>query len=418
MSKKNTRELFAVLLVAALLNGCGGGGGDGDSAPLSLIIDAFRLRGLAGANDEYVQVVNPSASPGKVRATSGTGYAIVASDGIVRCTIPNDTVIPGHGHFLCVNSMGYGLAATAAGDATFTVDIPDNAGIAVFNNNTGGAKFNLANRLDAVGSTTEANTLYREGTGVPAFNPVFSIDYSWVRDLCGKGGSITTAGACPSLTGVGKDTGNNAADFYYVDTNGTATGGQQRLGAAAPRNLSSPVVGSQPIAAAVLDSCATADTPPNRARDFTSDAANNSTFGTLEARVTFTNNTSAPLTRLRFRIVDITTFPAPSGFADLRPRTSTSVVVTVDRPPCGAGTSNINLQGTTLEAPPDQINGGGFNSTLVVTSITPAAPLAVGASIDVRFLIGIQQTGNFRVGVLVESLPDGGGTFEISGATG
>src|SRR2546421_6096294 len=96
--------------------------------------------------------------------------------------------------------------------------------------------------------------------------------------------------------------------------------------------------------------------PPNQIRDFTSVPANNSTFGTLDIRRTFTNNTGANITRLRFRIVDLTTFPAPLGIADLRPLTSTAVVVTVDRPPCGAGTSNVTVQGTTLEQPPTQSN--------------------------------------------------------------
>ena len=36
----------------------------------------------------------------------------------------------------------------------------------------------------------------------------------------------------------------------------------------------------------------------------------------------FVNNTGGAVTRLRFRVLDQTTFPAPSGFADLRTRTS------------------------------------------------------------------------------------------------
>src|SRR5207249_1140568 len=85
--------------------------------------------------------------------------------------IPNGTVIPAHGHYLGVNSVGYSLAAypagngtSATGDATYTTDIPDNAGIALFKSATP-ANFTLANRLDAVGATSEANTLYKEGTG-------------------------------------------------------------------------------------------------------------------------------------------------------------------------------------------------------------------------------------------------------------
>src|ERR1043165_8538740 len=56
-----------------------------------------------------------------------------------------------------------------------TTDIPDNAGIALFRTSTV-ANFSTATRLDAVGSTAEANTLYKQGTGYPALTP-FSIDY-------------------------------------------------------------------------------------------------------------------------------------------------------------------------------------------------------------------------------------------------
>jgi hypothetical protein len=140
-------------------------------------------------------------------------------------------------------------------------------------------------------------------------------------------------------------------------------------------------------------------------RDFTSDPPNNSTFGTLDIRRTIVNNTGGNVTRLRFRVIDITTFPAPSGIADLRPRTSTAVVVTVDRPPCGSGTSNVTVQGTQLEQPPGQPNGGGFNSSLGAQTVTLATPLANGASIDVRFLLGIQQTGSYKFFLNIEALP-------------
>ena len=140
-------------------------------------------------------------------------------------------------------------------------------------------------------------------------------------------------------------------------------------------------------------------------RDFTSDPPNNSTFGTLDIRRTVVNNTGGNVTRLRWRVIDITTFPAPSGIADLRPRTSTAVVVTVDRPPCGSGTSNVTVQGTTLEQPPSQPNGGGFNSSMSSGTVTLATPIANGASLDVRFLLGIQQTGSFKFFINVEALP-------------
>jgi len=153
--------------------------------------------------------------------------------------------------------------------------------------------------------------------------------------------------------------------------------------------------------------------PPNRVRDFTSDPANNSTFGTLSIRRRFENNTGADITRLRFRIIDITTFPAPSGFADLRHRTSSLVVVAGinDSDTCFASTGlvttpcTVNVQGTTVETPPSQPNGGAFNSTWSAGTVTLGTPLANGASINVQFLLGIQQTGTFKVYVNIEALP-------------
>jgi hypothetical protein len=381
----------------------------GPAAPLGggLIISEFRVRGPNGANDEFIELYNNSGADHTVQG-GGTGYAVAASNGVARCVVLNGTVIPNRGHYLCVNSVGYSLASypagngtTATGDATYTTDIPDNAGIAIFNTSVAG-DFTLANRLDAVGSTSEANTLYKEGTGYPALTP-FSIDYSFYRDNCGKSGSIPTMGPCPISTPT--DTNNNAADFIFVDTNGTSAGAGQRLGAPGPENLSSPIQRNASFPTTLLDPCVDTATPPNRVRDFTSDPANNSTFGTLDIRRTFTNNTGGNVTRLRYRVIDITTFPAPSGVADLRPRTSTAVVVTVDRAPCGSGTSNVTVQGTTLEQPPSQVNGGGFNSSLSSGTVTLATPLPNGATLDVRLLLGIQQTGLFKFYINVEALP-------------
>ncbi len=371
-----------------------------------LIISEFRLRGPSGANDEYVEIYNPTSSPLTVQTLDGSsGFSLVASDGSARFTIPNGTVIPAKGHYLGVNSIAYSLASypagsstTATGDATYTTDIPDNTGIALFATSTP-ANFTLANRLDAVGSTLEANTLYKEGTGYPALTP-FSINYSFYRDNCGKSGSITTFGACPT-GGLVKDSNDNSADFVFVDTNGTSAGAGQRLGAPGPENLSSPIERNASFPVNLLDPCVGATLPPNRIRDFGAGG----TFGSLDIRRTVVNNTGGTVTRLRFRLVDFTTFPAPSGIADLRAQTSTDVAVMVDRAPCGSGNSSVTVRGTTLEQPPSQPNGGGFNSSMSAGTINLATPLANGASIDLRFVLGVQQTGLFKFFINVEALP-------------
>ncbi|MBI5857334.1 MAG: HYR domain-containing protein [Sphingobacteriales bacterium] len=386
-------------------------------ANAQLIISEFRVRGPNGANDEFIEIYNASGANHTVAAVSGTGYGIAASDGVTRGTIPNGTIIPAKGHYLLVNSVGYSLASypagngtTATGDATYTTDIPDNAGIAIFNNNTGGGSYTLANRMDAVGSTSEANVLYKEGSGYPALTP-FSIDYCWRRK---------------TYIGPPQDSNNNAADLEFDDTNGTSAGGGQRLGAPGPENLSAPLAWSTGnLVVSLLDQTVAATSPPNMVRDFTSDPPNNSTFGTLDLRYRITNNTGGNITRLRFRIDSVSTFPSPSGRSDLRPRTSTSVVVAGINDPstCAPGGTpcSVTVQGTTLEQPPSQPNGGGFNSSMSVGVITLGTPLANGASVNIRLLFGIQQTGSVGILFTPEILPGTTGTaaapFGFIGAT-
>jgi hypothetical protein len=52
----------------------------------------------------------------------------------------------------------------------------------------------------------------------------------------------------------------------------------------------------------------------------------------------------------------------------------------------------VTVQNATLETPPAQPNGGGINSTMTVPLGTP---LANGASVDVQFVMGVQQIGTF-----------------------
>jgi len=69
-------------------------------------------------------------------------------------------------------------------------------------------------------------------------------------------------------------------------------------------------------------------------------------------------------------------------------------------PPC-----NVTVQGTTLEQPPSQPNGSGFNGSMSAGTVTLGTPLANGASINLQFLLGLQQTGSFKIYVNVEALP-------------
>ena len=46
-----------------------------------------------------------------------------------------------------------------------------------------------------------------------------------------------------------------------------------------------------------------------------------------------------------------------------------------------------------------------LNSTMSAGTITLATPLASGASINLQFLLGVQQTGSFKFFFNIEALP-------------
>jgi hypothetical protein len=353
-----------------------------------LIISEFRLRGPSSATDEFIEIYNSTSNPINVQVSDGSlGFTVVASDGIPRFTIPNGTVIPAFGHYLGVNSSGYSLGSYATGDQTYTVDIADDAGVALFKTSNP-VNFTLANRLDAVGSTTVANTLYREGTGYPAIGAV-GAEGSFYRD---------------AISGSPKDTNDNAADFIYANTAGSSTAAGQRLGAPGPENLSSPAIRNGMLTAGYVDPAVAITASPNRVRNtasYTDSLSGTGTYtaGTLAIRRTYTNNTGVPITRLRFRIVDITGFPAAAGVADLRAITSPNVTATIT----GGGT--VNVIGTTLENSAVQPNGGGLNSSLSVGTITLGTPLNNGQTVAIQWLLGVKQIGTFRFYVNFEALP-------------
>ncbi|HWS88940.1 MAG TPA: Calx-beta domain-containing protein [Pyrinomonadaceae bacterium] len=387
------------------------------------------------ANDEFIELYNNSDSPLLVTTTDGSeGWAVAASDGIVRFIVPQGTVIPPRAHFLSPNLLGYSLYFYPAGDGGFglpfafgdyvlrgdgtdcfgyELDIPDNVGIALFRTSNP-SNFSEETRLDAVGPTAETNALYREGAGYPALTPddiSKNLEHSFFRSLCSFG-----VAAC-TTPGLPKDTGDNAADFLFVDTEFTATAAGQKLGAPGPENLFSPVQRNAQLSLPLLDRTLSNAAPPNRVRSLTSDPANNSLFGTLEIRRRVTNRTGRPVTALRFRIIELTTAAATPNGADLRARDAADVTVlgVSDEETCsssGAGPApcDVTAEGTILEQPsfdePGQPNGGGLNSSLAVGSITFDDPLEDGDSVNVNFLLGVQKTGAFRFLLNIEAVTD------------
>ena len=426
-------EVFNVILSspsdATISDGSGAGtilNDDESGVAGQLIISEFRLSGpgvnpTARANNEFIELYNATDQDLLVTTTDGSaGWAVATSSGVEVFHIPNGTTIPAREHFLGTNTTGYSLkdyggTDAALGDATWTTDVADNTALAVFRTNNA-ANFNATNRLDSVGPNTEPpGSLYKEGVG---YSPLAQADidqnleHTFFRQIC-----VFQAG-CPT-PGRPRDTQDNAADFIFADTIGALTSAGQRLGSPGPENLSSPIKRDSPVSVpgvnlVFLDATVADASPPNRVRNTSSDVANASLFGTMTIRRRVVNQTGGTVTRLRFRIIDMTTHPSGS-LADLRLRSSsdqTDIGVN-DSATCSAtGTPSasppplctVTVKGLTLEQPPNvsAASGGGLNSTVVLP--LPGG-LPDGQSINVNFLLGVQKTGAFKFYLVIEALP-------------
>ncbi|HEY9284428.1 MAG TPA: endonuclease/exonuclease/phosphatase family protein [Pyrinomonadaceae bacterium] len=392
-----------------------------------LLISEFRHFGPGGAEDEFVEIYNNTGAEHVVAAADGSaGYSVATAAnqtaGTTRCVIPNGTRIPARGYFLCANVDGYSLDLYPSGTARsafpdaggeFTDDIPVNAGLALFST-ANAANFGTGTRLDAAGSVSETNALYKEGAGYPDITFVTTRQYSFFRDL---------------RSGTPRDSNDNAADFLYVNTDGSDDGAGGRLGAPGPQNLASPAQRNEVIKASLIDpACsgvgtATANPVPGQSPDgtpanntcqntvrdtfpLTITQPNTSANGSFFIRRRFRNTTTQNVTRLRFRVVDITATPQ-TGTADLRLLSSGAVTYTT------TGGEVVTVQGLTLEEPPAQALGGGFNSSVQCCADAPgvvgartislAEPLAPNGTIDLQFRFGVMAAGAYRFFVNVEA---------------
>ena len=350
-------------------------GDEGDTG--ALVISEFRFSGPGGPLDEFIEIYNTTSRNISVQTGDGSaGWALVGSDGVTRFVIPTGKVIPAHGHLLGTNSA-YSLSAYALGDLNYTTDLPDNGGVALFMTASPSA-FSHATRFDAFGFGAVSNSLYREGFSLAVASEVHDEDVSYVRRMA---------------SGVPQDTNENGSDFELL-------AGSRILGAPGPENLFSPIVNNAGIKPSLIDTLASSSATPNRVRDLA--PVIHGQLGTLSIRRRFTNKTGHPVTRLRLRVIDITTQGTPNtcggcAIADLRVLSSGDTNVTLTN-----GTT-ITVRGTLLEQAQIQANGGGLNSSLSVS--VPGGVLSPNASVNLQMLLGVQRGGTFRFFVNVEALP-------------
>jgi hypothetical protein len=321
-----------------------------------------------------------------------------------------------------VAAAGYSLTNYAAPDITHS-----NANLQQDNQGMGLIDATRTVMIDSVGFRGNSGSLpYIEGNGLtPTNGNRPNVQHAYVR-------KVNTLNSYP------QDTGDNANDFQLVSVTAAvfpatvANGGpiQSILGAPGPENRSSPVERSTFANPQLIDPTAPADGGENRKRLACGSPntppcdPNTSSLGFISIRRKVTNTSGASITRLRFRIIDITTLGSPgdgpsSAQADLRALSSTQMVITVNGVP-------TTVEGTTLEQPTlsatptpppspsptptpfPEFNGGlggGLNNSLSVGSITLATPLLNGQTVNVQFLLGVQRDGAFRFAVNVEALP-------------
>ena len=320
-----------------------------------------------------------------------------------------------------------GNGTTATGDATYTTDIPDNAGLALFNTSVA-ADFTLANRLDAVGSTSEANTLYKEGAGYPALTP-FSIDYAFTRRLPGgctgsSGGSLQQRAVDPDDSRPARQPGARTPTTTPPTSSSwtpTAPVPARASGWARPgrRTSTSPIASDDfALTASTLDSCRLPNASPNYVRAGGASAGRRTTSclhacrrrTRRSARSTSGRRSpttrAADITRLRFRVVDITTFP--SHLRCGRPSADHLERRCRHGRPAGLRHRYEQRHGARHDA------GG----CLPVSRTDPASTgrcrsarsrsarrWRPGQSVDVRFVLGVQQMGAARFCVAAETAP-------------
>ncbi|MFN2510476.1 MAG: beta strand repeat-containing protein [Pyrinomonadaceae bacterium] len=383
------------------------------NVPGTILISELRTSGPGGAGDDFVEIYNNTDTAHTVPA-GGYGLFKRGADcnalPILVGTIPAATVIPQRGHYLFVGTTyslaNYGGTGAATGDNTLMADIESDFNVGLFST-TDPLQISTTNRLDAVGfgvSTGGVCDLLLEGTTLQPASGSTS-EHSFVRKFTLVSNDVPTP----------RDVNDNAADFTVVSTTPAAPVGSNaapKLGAPGPENRTGPNLKKfSQVGGLFLDQTQPNSASPNRLRNLS--PVTNGANGTISIRRRFVNNTGGSITRLRFRIYDITTFPVPAGTADLRALSSLNVSINgvMDPGTCAAtGTPAtppcmVNAEGTTLETPPAQPNGGGLNSSMAAGTVTTGTPVVNGASINLQFLFGVQQGGSFRVFVIVEALP-------------
>lgn len=153
-------------------------------------ISQFRVRGPAGGNDEFVELVNTSSSALDV---SGYGLSAPNASGTtgVRATLSGGTVIQPGCYLLLTNGASGGYSGSVSGDVVYKTGVTDTGGLAV---------------LDTSGTIVDQVGL-DSGSAYKADTPLASLGSSNVDQGYGRRANAT---------GLPQNSGDNSADFVVV----------------------------------------------------------------------------------------------------------------------------------------------------------------------------------------------------------
>ena len=199
-----------------------------------------------------------------------------------------------------------------------------------------------------------------------------SAEYAWVRKQPN------------TIINMPTDTHINSADFVLVATVPLRLSGvTPKLGAPGPQNRATPPHWNAQMPAVLFDPLVSSSSSPNFLRDAMplNGPQGNYPLGTFYLRRTFTNNTGAPVRKLRAHVIDITD-DSITGQANIRALDAADITV-----------NGKPVKGVTLDNPPAQPNGGGLNSSL---TIRLSEPIPVGGKVNVQFRLGILRGGSYR----------------------
>lgn len=367
--------------------------------PGDLVISEFRFHGPTGANDEFVELFNRTTQSIDVNSDEDNSvfwleYWAPTPEpaGAVQLVAPLDSDIGGRQKFLWTNKpevgAGYSLdgyaVADVENDVTDVGDVPHNGGVTLYYDPDVTDGINQRTAIDRAGFSTGSGggVSYFEGVGEPPIAALNTEQYSHVRKF--------------TNVGLPTDTNSNAPDFDLVVTDKTSSyGGQPAImGAPGPENRAAPYLENDGATAAPNDGmlsalqnpAVSASAWPNR--EYV--GVSGTTPGTLTIRRRVINRTGSPVSELRFRITQLTTYGTAAPNQALLRAIDTNTATVAGEPALGAK----------LEEPPNQLpDGGGINSSMFVNlaedpGLTDGV-ITPGGDVVVTFRFAVDRGGSY-----------------------